>query len=108
MVALEELFFERVDLGLEELLVPEPPPETVTCSEQTFEDSKEILEQVEQGISTSISLQEMRGYLLSVIDWMMGDVMPVMGEGDMTPFEDDFLAFDFAQMMSELNFDDVL
>ena len=30
---LDELFFERFELGLEQLNTPEIPPETVTCSE---------------------------------------------------------------------------
>ena len=36
---LDELFFERVDLGLEELFVPDTPPETTTCSIPTFNAS---------------------------------------------------------------------
>ena len=35
--ALDEVFYTRVDFGLEELNIPDVPPSTGSCSNETFE-----------------------------------------------------------------------
>ena len=58
--ALQVLFFERYELGLEELAdAPmDLPPETTSCSDQTFEDSMPILRMIEEGFNYRVSLIE--------------------------------------------------
>lgn len=42
--ALDEVFFARVDFGLEELATADIPPSTASCSDETRDTARDILE----------------------------------------------------------------
>ena len=71
--ALTRLYYQRVELGLEQPVFVDLPPlgDTETCSIVTQEVAEELLDDIYNGLESSLDLVNMGQYLRNVLDWII-------------------------------------